>query len=89
MEVFIKNTSDALIAVTNIKVSGTAADAESLCVDADLLSYVADFDTLAVVQPEPEPTPDPEPAVSNNTVSAIIHAIWAQVKTSIDRLFGR
>ncbi len=87
--VFIKNTSDALIAVTNVKVSGTAADAESLCVDADLLSYVADFDTLAVVQPEPEPTPDPEPAVSNNTVSAIIHAIWAQVKTSIDRLFGR
>ena len=87
--VFIKNTSDALIAVTNVKVSGTAADAESLCVDADLLSYVADFDTLAVVQPEPEPTPDPEPAVSNNTVSAIIHAIWASVKTSIDRLFGR
>lgn len=87
--VFIKNTSDALIAVTNVKVSGTAADAESLCVDADLLSYVADFDTLEVVQPEPEPTPDPEPAVSNNTVSAIIHAIWAQVKTSIDRLFGR
>lgn len=87
--VFIKNTSEALIAVTNVKVSGTAADAESLCVDADLLSYVADFDTLAVVQPEPEPTPDPEPAVSNNTVSAIIHAIWAQVKTSIDRLFGR
>lgn len=87
--VFIKNTSDALIAVTNVKVSGTAADAESLCVDADLLSYVADFDTLAVVQPEPEPTPDPEPEVSNNTVSAIIHAIWASVKTSIDRLFGR
>ncbi len=87
--VFIKNTSDALIAVTNVKVSGTAADAESLCVDADLLSYVADFDTLAVVQPEPEPTPDPEPEVSNNTISAIIHAIWAQVKTSIDRLFGR
>ena len=87
--VFIKNTSDALIAVTNVKVSGTAADAESLCVDADLLSYVADFDTLAVVQPEPEPTPDPEPEVSNNTISAIIHAIWSSVKTSIDRLFGR
>lgn len=87
--VFIKNTSEALIAVTNVKVSGTAADAESLCVDADLLSYVADFDTLAVVQPEPEPTPDPEPEVSNNTISAIIHAIWSSVKTSIDRLFGR
>ena len=87
--VFIKNTSDALIAVTNVKVSGTAADAESLCVDADLLSYVADFDTLAVVQPEPEPTPDPEPEVSNNTISAIIHAIWSSVRESIDRLFGR
>lgn len=89
--VVIKNTNDALISVTNVKLSGTANanGASTLSVDEGLLTYMASFDTLEVVQPEPEPTPDPEPAVSNNTVSAIIRAIWAQVMDSIGRLFGR
>lgn len=89
--VVIENTSDALISVTNVKLSGTANanGASTLSVDEGLLTYMASFNSLEVVQPEPEPTPDPEPAVSNNTVSAIIRAIWAQVMDSIGRLFGR
>lgn len=89
--VVIENTSDALISVTNVKLSGTAnvSGASTLSVDEGLLTYMASFNSLEVVQPEPEPTPDPEPAVSNNTVSAIIRAIWAQVMDSIGRLFGR
>lgn len=88
--VFVKNTSDALIAVTNVKVSGSAAEAAPLCVDADLLSYVADFDTLEVASAPVEPTPvDPIPATSNNTVSAIIHAIWTRVMDGIGKLFDR
>ncbi len=89
--VVIENTSNALISVTNVKLSGTANanGASTLSVDEGLLTYMASFNSLEVVQPEPEPTPDPEPAVSNNTVSAIIRAIWAQVMDSIGRLFGR
>lgn len=87
--VFIKNTGDALISVTNVKVSGTGASSASFEVGPQLMSYVASFDTLNVVQPEPEPTPDPEPTVNNNTVSAIIRAIWAQVMDGIGKLFGR
>ena len=89
--VVIENTGSALISVTNVKLSGTANanGASTLSVDEGLLTYMASFNSLEVVQPEPEPTPDPEPAVSNNTVSAIIRAIWAQVMDSIGRLFGR
>lgn len=88
--VVIQNTTDALISVTNVKLSGAAAvDATALSVDEGLLTYMASFDTLEVTEPAPvEPEPTPE-TPANNTVSAIIHAIWAQVKTSIDRLFGR
>lgn len=89
--VVIKNTSDALISVTNVKLSGTANanGANTLSVDEGLLAYMASFDTLEVTEPAPvEPEPTPE-TPANNTVSAIIHAIWAQVKDSIGRLFGR
>lgn len=88
--VVIENTSNVLLSVTNVQITGGDGTSSAMLMSSpELMSYMADFDTLEVVQPEPEPTPDPEPAVSNNTVSAIIHAIWAQVKTSIDRLFGR
>lgn len=89
--VVIRNNSDALISVTNVKLSGAAAaEAAALSVDDGLLAYMASFNTLEVTEPTPvDPEPTPEPPVENNTISAIIHAIWAQVKTSIDRLFGR
>lgn len=88
--VVIENTDDSLISVTNVKVSGTAdGAAATLSVDDGLLTYMASFNTLNVIQPEPEPTPDPEPTVNNNTVSAIIHAIWTQVMDGIGKLFGR
>ena len=90
--VVIKNTSDALISVTNVKLSGTANanGANTLSVDEGLLAYMASFDTLEVTEPTPvDPEPSPDTPAQNNTISAIIHAIWAQVKTSIDRLFGR
>lgn len=87
--VVIKNAGTSLISVTNVKVSGTGASSASFEVSPQLMSYVASFDTLNVMQPEPEPTPDPEPTVNNNTVSAIIRAIWAQVMDGIGKLFGR
>lgn len=88
--VVIENTGSYLISVTNVKLSGAAAvDATALSVDDGLLTYMASFDTLEVTEPAPvEPEPTPE-TPANNTVSAIIHAIWAQVKDSIGRLFGR
>lgn len=88
--VVIENTSNVLLSVTNVQITGGDGTSSAMLMSSpELMSYMADFDTLEVVQPEPEPTPDPEPAVSNNTVSAIIRAIWAQVMDSIDRLFGR
>lgn len=89
--VVIENTGTVLISVTNVKLSGIAdTGATPFSVDDGLLAYMASFDTLEVTEPTPvDPEPTPEPPVENNTVSAIIHAIWAQVKTSIDRLFGR
>lgn len=87
--VVIKNAGTSLISVTNVKVSGTGASSASFEVSPQLMSYVASFDTLNVVQSEPEPTPDPEPTVNNNTVSAIIRAIWTQVMDGIGKLFGR
>lgn len=88
--VVIENAGSSLISVTNVKVSGTAnGAAATLSVDDGLLTYMASFNTLNVIQPEPEPTPDPEPTVNNNTVSAIIHAIWTQVMDGIGKLFGR
>lgn len=87
--VVIKNAGTSLISVTNVKVSGTGASSASFEVSPQLMSYVAGFDTLSVVQPEPEPTPDPEPPVNNASVSAIIRAIWAQVMDGIGKLFGR
>lgn len=89
--VVIENTGNVLISVTNVKLSGaSAAEAAALSVDDGLLTYMASFNTLEVTESTPvDPEPTPEPPVENNTVSAIIHAIWAQVKTSIGRLFGR
>lgn len=89
--VVIRNNSDALISVTNVKLSGAAeAEAAALSVDDGLLTYMASFNTLEVTEPDPvDPEPTPDTPVQNDTISAIIHAIWAQVKTSIDRLFGR
>lgn len=88
--VFIQNTGTSLIAVTNIKVTGADTSAVTYSVDEDLLAYAANFDSLEVTEPTPdEPDPIPDTPVQNDSISAIIHAIWAQVKDSIDRLFGR
>lgn len=88
--VVITNTGSALISVTNVKLSGTAEGAGTFSVDDGLLAYMASFDSLEVTEPTPdEPDPIPDTPVQNDSISAIIHAIWAQVKTSIDRLFGR
>lgn len=89
--VVIENTGTVLISVTNVKLSGIAdTGATPFSVDDGLLAYMASFDTLEVTEPTPvDPEPTPEPPVENNTVSAIIHAIWASVRDSIGRLFGR
>ena len=88
--VVITNNGSALISVTNVKLSGTAEGAGTFSVDDGLLAYMASFDSLEVTEPTPdEPDPIPDTPVQNDSISAIIHAIWAQVKTSIDRLFGR
>lgn len=88
--VVIENTSNVLLSVTNVQITGgDSASSAMLMASPELMSYMAAFDSLEVVQPEPEPTPDPEPTVSNNTVSAIIRAIWAQVMDGIGKLFGR
>lgn len=88
--VVIKNTGSALISVTNVKLSGTAEGAGTFSVDDGLLAYMASFDSLEVTEPTPdEPDPIPDTPVQNDSISAIIHAIWSSVKTSIDRLFGR
>lgn len=93
--VSIVNRGNVLVSVTNIKVTArntaSAASTASVVVDEDLLNYVSTFSTLSVVDTTTPDTPDPIPdtPVQNDSISAIIHAIWAQVKTSIDRLFGR
>lgn len=93
--VSIVNSGNVLVSVTNIKVTArntaSAASTASVVVDEDLLNYVSTFSTLSVVDTTTPDTPDPIPdtPVQNDSISAIIHAIWAQVKTSIDRLFGR
>lgn len=88
--VVITNIGSALISVTNVKLSGTAEGAGTFSVDDGLLAYMASFDSLEVTEPTPdEPDPIPDTPVQNDSISAIIHAIWAQVKTSIGRLFGR
>lgn len=88
--VIIENTSNVLLSVTNVQISGGDSASNAILMSSpELMSYMAEFDSLEVVQPEPEPTPDPEPTVNNNTVSAIIHAIWTQVMDGIGKLFGR
>ncbi|MGM9671354.1 MAG: vWA domain-containing protein [Oscillospiraceae bacterium] len=93
--VSIVNSGNVLVSVTNIKVTArntaSAASTASVVVDEDLLNYVSTFSTLSVVDTTTPDTPDPIPdtPVQNDSISAIIHAIWAQVKDSIDRLFGR
>lgn len=85
--VYIRNVGESLISVTNIKITGENSGAVAFSLDEPLLTYVATFDTLTVTQPTPDPVPTP--ATPNNTVSAIIHAIWSSVRESIGRLFGR
>lgn len=88
--VVIENTSNVLLSVTNVQISGGDSASNAILMSSpELMSYMAEFDSLEVVQPEPEPTPDPEPTVNNNTVSAIIRAIWTQVMDGIGKLFGR
>ena len=86
--VYIRNAGESLISVTNIKITGENSGAVVFSMDEPLLTYVAAFDTLAVTQPTPDPDPTPE-SPNNNTISAIIHAIWSSVRESIDRLFGK
>ena len=88
--VVITNTGSALISVTNVKLSGTAEGAGTFSVDDGLLAYMASFDSLEVTEPTPdEPDPIPDTPVQNDSISAIIHAIWSSVRDSIGRLFGR
>ena len=76
--------------MTNIKVTGADTSAVTYSVDEDLLAYAANFDSLEVTEPTPdEPDPIPDTPVQNDSISAIIHAIWSSVRDSIGRLFGR
>lgn len=89
--VVIENTSNVLLSVTNVQISGgDSASGAMLMSSPELLTYMASFDTLEVTEPTPdEPDPIPDTPVQNDSISAIIHAIWSSVRDSIGRLFGR
>ena len=87
--VVIENTRNVLLSVTNVQIcGGDGTSSAKLMASPELMSYMADFDTLAVVDTTPAPEV-PTPETPNNTISAIIHAIWSSVRDSIGRLFGR
>ncbi|MDD6077715.1 MAG: hypothetical protein PUB80_04725, partial [Clostridiales bacterium] len=87
--VVIENTSNVLLSVTNVQISsGDGTSSAMVMSSPELMSYMADFDALTVVDTTPAPEV-PTPETPNNTISAIIHAIWAQVRDSIGKLFGR
>lgn len=87
--VVIENTSNVLLSVTNVQISsGDGTSSAMVMSSPELMSYMADFDALTVVDTTPAPEA-PTPETPNNTISAIIHAIWAQVRDSIGKLFGR
>ncbi len=87
--VVIENTSNVLLSVTNVQISsGDGTSSAMVMSSPELMSYMADFDALTVVDTTPAPEV-PTLETPNNTISAIIHAIWAQVRDSIGKLFGR
>ena len=89
--VVIENTSNSnvLLSVTNVQITGGDSTSSAMLMSSpELMSYMADFDALTVVDTTPAPEV-PTPETPNNTISAIIHAIWAQVRDSIGKLFGR
>lgn len=87
--VVIKNASNVLLSVTNVQITGGDGTSSTMVMSSpELMSYMADFDALEIVDTTPAPEV-PTPETPNNTVSAIIHAIWAQVRDSIGKLFGR
>lgn len=85
--VFIKNTSNVLVSVSKLKVTGETG-AVTLSVDDGLLSYVADFDTLSLSAPAVNPTPAPDTTPNQTTITATINAIWNRVMNGIAKLFG-
>ena len=87
--VVIKNASNVLLSVTNVQITGGYGTSSTMVMSSpELMSYMADFDALEIVDTTPAPEV-PTPETPNNTVSAIIHAIWSSVRDSIGRLFGR
>lgn len=89
--VVIENTSNSnvLLSVTNVQITGGNGPSSAMVMSSpELMSYMADFDALEIVDTTPA-TEVPTPETPNNTISAIIHAIWAQVRDSIGKLFGR
>ena len=87
--VVIKNASNVLLSVTNVQITGGDGTSSTMVMSSpELMSYMADFDALEIVDTTPAPEV-PTPETPNNTVSAIIHAIWSSVRDSIGRLFGR
>lgn len=89
--VVIENTSNSnvLLSVTNVQITGGNGPSSAMVMSSpELMSYMADFDALEIVDTTPAPEV-PTPETPNNTISAIIHAIWAQVRDSIGKLFGR
>lgn len=90
--VYVKNISEALVSVTNIKVTAKTTEADTSAVtfslDGDLLAYIADFDTLNVATPDVEPDPTPDTTPNQTTITATINAIWNRVMNGIAKLFG-
>ena len=87
--VVIKNASNVLLSVTNVQITGGDGTSSTMVMSSpELMSYMADFDALEIVDTTPAPEV-PTPETPNNTVSAIIHAILSSVRDSIGRLFGR
>lgn len=95
--VVIENTGAAMIAVTNVKLSGEytpPAIPESvgpLRASKSLMRYAADFAQLPAAEEKeatPEPTPEPTPEVTPEPTPGISDAIRQMISSFVSSLFG-
>ena len=95
--VVIENTGAAMIAVTNVKLSGEytpPAIVESvgpLRASKSLMRYAADFAQLPAAEETeatPEPTPEPTPEVTPEPTPGISDAIRQLISSFVSSLFG-
>ena len=96
--VYIKNTSGGILAVTNIKVTDAPEietpeiiDGQSKKVEffatAKTMEYVLSFDQLENVTVEPSPEPTQQPSIVD-LIHQLLSAFVTRLFSSIGRLFG-